>query len=188
MPSLTIQLPNLPSVNHILREEVMTIGRMKGNTIALDDSSVSVSHAKITHKNGDFFLKDLNSTNGTMLNGQSINETRLRHGDQLKFGEVIAYYHAEPAFVSVTPAASASAAPAPAPTTQSALQPPPPAPVTAPPPTPVSSATFSNPSTSFVTKKSGLAGGAITPGSARRQSGHARFALVTQLETKAFLA
>src|SRR5471032_1670529 len=96
MPSLTLQLPNLPSVNHILREEVMTIGRMKGNTLALDDSSVSVSHAKITQKNGDFFLKDLNSTNGTMLNGQSINETRLRDGDQLKFGEVVAYFRLEP--------------------------------------------------------------------------------------------
>jgi predicted component of type VI protein secretion system len=152
MPSLTIQLPNLPSVNHMLREEVMTIGRMKGNTIALDDSSVSVSHAKITRKNGDFFLKDLNSTNGTMLNGQSINETRLRDGDQLKFGEVIAHYHAEPAFVSVTPASSPTTAPAPAPITLSALQPPPSAPVTAPPPAPVSSAMFSNPSTSFVTK------------------------------------
>ena len=84
----------------------MTIGRMKGNTIALDDSSVSLSHAKITRLNGEFFLKDLNSTNGTMLNGQSINEARLRDGDQVKIGEVIAYYRAEPAF---GPAGSAPA-------------------------------------------------------------------------------
>lgn len=118
MPTLTIQLPGLPPVDHILREEMMTIGRMKGNTIALDDASVSISHAKITRKGSEFFLKDLNSTNGTMLNGQSINEARLKDGDQLKFGEVIALYHSEPDFVSATPGqtpAAISAAPAPAP-------------------------------------------------------------------------
>lgn len=95
MPTLTIQLPGFPPVEHILRDEMMTIGRMKGNTIALDDASVSVSHAKITRKGAEFFLKDLNSTNGTMINGQSINEARLKDGDQLKFGEVIALFHAD---------------------------------------------------------------------------------------------
>jgi len=92
MPTLTIQLPGLPPVEHILREEAITLGRMKGNTIAIDDVSVSLSHAKIIRIGDDFLLKDLNSTNGTMLNGQSINEARLRHGDQLKFGEVLAVF------------------------------------------------------------------------------------------------
>jgi pSer/pThr/pTyr-binding forkhead associated (FHA) protein len=114
MPTLTIQLPNLPPVDHIIRDEMITIGRMKGNTIALDDSSVSISHAKITRSNGEFFVKDLNSTNGTMLNGQSIVEARLRDGDQIKFGEVIAYYHAEPAFAGASPAQSQPASPPPA--------------------------------------------------------------------------
>src|SRR6516164_5135088 len=96
MPTLIIQLPGLPSVEHIVRENTITLGRMKGNSIALSDSSVSLSHAKITRVGDDFFLKDLNSTNGTMLNGQSISEARLRDGDQLKFGEVIAYFRLEP--------------------------------------------------------------------------------------------
>ena len=96
MPTLTIQLPGLPSVEHIVREDAITLGRMKGNSIALNDSSVSLSHAKITRIGNDFFLKDLNSTNGTMLNGQSVTEARLRDGDQLKFGEVIAYFRLEP--------------------------------------------------------------------------------------------
>ena len=138
MPTLTIQLPNLPPVDHILREEMMTIGRMKGNTIALDDASVSVSHAKITRKGVEFFLKDLNSTNGTMLNGQSINEARLKDGDQVKFGEVIAIYRSEPEFVSTTPGVvpTAAAAPSSQPTVAPTVQPaaPPPAPVATPPP------------------------------------------------------
>ncbi len=149
MPTLTIQLPGLPPVDHILREEMMTIGRMKGNTIALDDASVSVSHAKITRKGTEFYLKDLNSTNGTMLNGQSINEARLKDGDQLKFGEVIALYHSEPEFVSATPGATPAAAPAlppaPAPVPALALAPAPTvlpsAPVTAPQPV-IAAATF----------------------------------------------
>ena len=128
MPTLTIQLPGLPPVDHILRDEMMTIGRMKGNTIALDDVSVSVSHAKITRKGVEFFLKDLNSTNGTMLNGQSINEARLKDGDQLKFGEVIAIYHSEPDFISIAPAQNPAAVPAPQPVVAPSAPAPAPAP------------------------------------------------------------
>lgn len=113
MPTLTIQLPGLPSVEHIVREDAITLGRMKGNSIALSDSSVSLSHAKITRLGNDFFLKDLNSTNGTMLNGQSITEARLRDGDQLKFGEVIAYFRLEPV-AAPTPVPVPVSAPAPA--------------------------------------------------------------------------
>ena len=107
-----------------MREEAITLGRMKGNSISLSDSSVSLSHAKITRIGNEFFLKDLNSTNGTMLNGQSITEARLRDGDQLKFGEVVAYFRLEPlnapapAPVSLpapTPLPAPVAAPAPAP-------------------------------------------------------------------------
>ncbi len=132
MPTLTIQLPNLPPVDHIIRDEMITIGRMKGNTIALDDPSVSISHAKITRSNGEFFVKDLNSTNGTMLNGQSIVEARLRDGDQIKFGEVIAHYRGEPAFPGAPSpqtqsASTAAAQPAPAPAPS---QPPPSSPTT----------------------------------------------------------
>lgn len=99
MPTLTIQLPGLPPVEHVLRDEAITLGRMKGNSIALDDASVSLSHAKITKLGNDYFLKDLNSTNGTLLNGQSISEARLHDGDQLKFGEVRAVFRLEPATV-----------------------------------------------------------------------------------------
>jgi len=139
MPTLTIQLPGLPPVEHVLRDEMMTIGRMKGNTIALDDPSVSISHAKITRKNGEFFVKDLNSTNGTMLNGQSINEARLRDGDQIKFGEVIAHFRAEPAFPGASTDTTAASQPAP----PSA----PPTPAPAPTPQPIA-----GPSTTFTSK------------------------------------
>jgi len=114
MPTLTIQLPGLPPVEHIVREDAITLGRMKGNSISLSETSVSLSHAKITRVGNDFFLKDLNSTNGTMLNGQSITEARLRDGDQLKFGEVVAYFRLEP-LSAPTPVSAPAPAPAAAP-------------------------------------------------------------------------
>jgi pSer/pThr/pTyr-binding forkhead associated (FHA) protein len=118
MPTLVIQLPNLPPVEHVLREDTVTIGRMKGNTIALDDISVSLSHARITRKDGDYFLKDLNSTNGTMLNGQSVTEARLRDGDHVKFGEVTGRFYATAAPLSPSVnAPSATVAPVTAPAT-----------------------------------------------------------------------
>ncbi|SPE59042.1 hypothetical protein SBV1_2980016 [Verrucomicrobia bacterium] len=92
MPTLTIQLAGLPPVSHVLKDETITIGRMKGNTIVVDDSSISLSHAKITRKNGEFFLKDLNSTNGTMVNGQVISEARLNDLDRVRFADISAQF------------------------------------------------------------------------------------------------
>src|SRR5689334_10512447 len=88
MPTLTLQLPNLPPVVHILKDDTVTIGRMRGNTIVVDDDSVSLFHAKITRKDSTFYLKDLNSTNGTALNGQSIIEARLHDCDRVRFADV----------------------------------------------------------------------------------------------------
>jgi hypothetical protein len=95
MPTLTIELPGLPPVSHVFKDETITIGRMKGNTIVIDDSSVSLSHAKITRKNGDFYLKDLNSTNGTVINGQTVREARLQHHDRVCFANIQAEFFAD---------------------------------------------------------------------------------------------
>src|SRR2546427_5060824 len=128
MPTLIVQLPGLPPVSHIVRDETTTIGRMKTNSIVIDDSSVSLMHAKITRKNGEFYLKDLNSTNGTIVNGQQIAEARLRDQDRVRFADITTQYLTEPgvevlgasaptAQVTSTnpPAPVAPASPAPAP-------------------------------------------------------------------------
>src|SRR5690348_12739163 len=96
MPTLVVQLPGLPPVSHIIRDETTTIGRLKSNSVVIDDSSVSLMHAKITRKNGDYFLKDLNSTNGTMVNGQVIAEAKLRDQDRVRIAEVSTQFLAEP--------------------------------------------------------------------------------------------
>jgi len=122
MPTLSIQLPGLPPVSHVLKDETITIGRMKGNTIVIEDSSISLMHAKITRKNGDFLLKDLNSTNGTSVNGQPIGEVKLRDLDRVRFAEITCQFITDSA-VPTEQSTQTVAAPAPVPVMQSAAQP-----------------------------------------------------------------
>ncbi len=118
MPTLTIEFPGQPPVSHILKEETATVGRMKGNSIVVDDHSVSLAHARITRtREGEFILKDLNSTNGTTLNGQGILEAKLRDKDRVRFANIDAQFFSEPALAPATASASApsTGVPAPAP-------------------------------------------------------------------------
>lgn len=66
------------------------IGRHPSNSLCLCDSTVSGRHAEILTINKDLFVRDLNSTNGTLLNGRRIQHlTGLRSGDVLHFGSVM---------------------------------------------------------------------------------------------------
>src|SRR5215471_9455956 len=103
MSTLVIQLPDLPPVAHVLKDDTITIGRMKGNTIVIEDSSISLMHAKITRKDGNFYLKDLNSTNGTTVNGQPITEVRLEDKAKIQFADVPAQFQALDPVVSDQP-------------------------------------------------------------------------------------
>jgi len=123
MATLIIQLPNMPPVEHVLKDEAITIGRMRGNSIALDDSSVSLSHAKLTRIDGAYHIKDLNSTNGTLLNGQSVSEARLHDGDYVKFGEVTGRFHADASALTSQPGSPAVVPAAPRPPVTAANSP-----------------------------------------------------------------
>jgi pSer/pThr/pTyr-binding forkhead associated (FHA) protein len=72
-----------------LSEGVYTIGRGQDNFVSFtEDSSVSKYHAEIEERNGDFWLIDLNSSNGTTVNGKRISpEVRLKDGDKIVFGD-----------------------------------------------------------------------------------------------------
>ena len=115
MPSLTVQLPGLSPVSHVLKDDTITVGRMKGNTILIDDASVSLMHARISQKNGEVFLKDLNSTNGTTINGQPVSEAKLRHRDRIGFADIQAQFHADgPAVIAPVAAEKLESVPKPA--------------------------------------------------------------------------
>ena len=103
MPKLKITMPDASEVTHELVEETITVGRVSENAIQIDDASVSSRHAQMVASGGGTYqLTDLNSTNGTRVNGAAVTEAALRNGDRVRFGKIdCAFYsddnsHSEP--------------------------------------------------------------------------------------------
>jgi pSer/pThr/pTyr-binding forkhead associated (FHA) protein len=70
-----------------LDKERVTIGRKPHNDIPIDNLAISGEHAAITTFNGDAFIEDLGSTNGTLVNKQPIAKHALHHGDEIEIGK-----------------------------------------------------------------------------------------------------
>jgi len=70
-------------------ETPVTIGREEGNTIQLNDERVSRFHVKIQEDHDRLVLTDLESTNGTKVNGEDIQLRILRHGDMIHLGRSV---------------------------------------------------------------------------------------------------
>lgn len=93
MPKLTVTLPEAEEVTHDLTAPVITIGRLDDNALQIEDPSVSSRHAQLTlQPDGNYQLRDLNSTNGTRVNGNGVTEAQLHPGDRLRFGKVETVY------------------------------------------------------------------------------------------------
>jgi len=72
----------------LLTNEVTTAGRHEASDLLLDDVSVSRHHALITRTaSGRITLRDLNSLNGTYVNGTRVEETTLHSGDEVQIGK-----------------------------------------------------------------------------------------------------
>ena len=71
-----------------LNVERTTVGRVEDNTFQIPDPSVSSHHAEIILRGTEIVIKDLNSTNGSYLNGEKFTEIVLKPGQTLRFGQV----------------------------------------------------------------------------------------------------
>jgi len=70
--------------------EELTLGRAGGCQVTIDDTYVSQLHARLFQKDGQFFLEDLGSTNGTYLNRKKVTApTAIRKGDRLQVGKTV---------------------------------------------------------------------------------------------------
>jgi pSer/pThr/pTyr-binding forkhead associated (FHA) protein len=69
-----------------LTQDSLTIGRRTGNDIVIDNQAISGSHARIFQEDQTYFIEDLNSLNGTFLNGQKVSKYALKHGDIILIG------------------------------------------------------------------------------------------------------
>lgn len=79
-----------------LANERVTIGRSRDSDIFLPDQWLSRHHAEILKKDANFFLHDLGSKNGTLLNGEPVHgDRRLRHGDVITLGEHVLTFSIE---------------------------------------------------------------------------------------------
>jgi pSer/pThr/pTyr-binding forkhead associated (FHA) protein len=87
-PKLTVTRPDLPPIVYELDQEYTHVGRAPGNEISLPYPSVSNRHCIFILSGPDIVLRDLNSSNGTCVNGEPVNEVVLRPGDLVQVGSV----------------------------------------------------------------------------------------------------
>ena len=69
-----------------LEQECVVLGRDPNADLAFDDSSMSRQHAAVEFVDQQFRIRDLGSTNGTLLNGKPVQVGELQHGDRLEIG------------------------------------------------------------------------------------------------------
>ncbi|NQT19110.1 MAG: GAF domain-containing protein [Planctomycetes bacterium] len=80
-----------------LKEDSFSIGRALANEVILYDDKVSTRHANIIRANGRNVVRDLGSTNGTLLNNKPIESAEVKPGDILRMGDTVMSFHiAEP--------------------------------------------------------------------------------------------
>jgi transcriptional regulator with GAF, ATPase, and Fis domain len=70
-----------------LSDGEITIGREASNGLAVVDPSVSRRHCVVCGEDGKFQVRDLGSRNGTLVNGEAVQEQELRHGDEIAAGD-----------------------------------------------------------------------------------------------------
>lgn len=88
LPRLSLRVPDEPTPR-IYQQLEINIGRDAGCNLCLADSTVSSHHARILYRQGQWWLEDLNSTNGTYLNQTRLAEpVVLTGGDVIRCGQV----------------------------------------------------------------------------------------------------
>ena len=86
MARLILSLDNQVLAEYNMSKERYTIGRLPDNDVRIDNPAVSGHHSLIINILNDSFLEDLNSTNGTYVNGKLIKKHALQHGDVITIG------------------------------------------------------------------------------------------------------
>jgi pSer/pThr/pTyr-binding forkhead associated (FHA) protein len=86
MARLILSLDGQVLAEYNMNKERYTIGRLPDNDIRIDNPAVSGHHSLIINILNDSFLEDLNSTNGTYVNGKLIKKHAMQHGDVVTCG------------------------------------------------------------------------------------------------------
>jgi len=87
MARLILSLDDKVMAEYNMTKERYTIGRLPDNDVRIDNPTISGYHSLIINILNDSFLEDLNSTNGTYVNGKLIKKHALQHGDVVTIGK-----------------------------------------------------------------------------------------------------
>lgn len=79
--------PKMIRLKTISHAKPITLGRSEEADVTLDDSGCSRIHAAIRYWEDIFIIRDMNSSNGTLLNGEKIDVAKLSPGDVVKIGD-----------------------------------------------------------------------------------------------------
>ena len=92
-PNMKIKLvslaPGTPKVRAVINKLPAVLGRNSEADVRLDDNWTSRVHCEVSEVNGRLLVRDLGSTNGTLVNGKQVNESHLLPGDFLTVGLTI---------------------------------------------------------------------------------------------------
>ena len=95
MPRLVAQSPDFEGKSFDLSGPEITVGRVADNKVQVEHASVSGHHAVLKIDGLDYVIKDLDSTNGTRINGEKITEQKLRRNDVVRLGNIELLYDSE---------------------------------------------------------------------------------------------
>lgn len=124
MAKLQVLSGSMAGQTYELKVETTTVGRVEDNAFQIAEPSVSSHHCEILLKGSEVVIRDLNSTNGTFINGERITESPLKPGQTLRLGQIdLRIDDGSPMPAPSAPAAASSAAPAPAPVSSSSSKP-----------------------------------------------------------------
>jgi hypothetical protein len=87
LPAASIVLSDGERV--VLGPEPLTIGRLPESAVTINDPNASRRHAELRRSGNDVILVDLNSTNGTRVNGATVRERLLADGDEIVIGTTV---------------------------------------------------------------------------------------------------
>ena len=71
-----------------LKVDKTTIGRVEDNTFQIAEASVSSHHCEVLLRGNEVLVRDLNSTNGTFINGEKVSESVIKPGQILRLGQI----------------------------------------------------------------------------------------------------
>src|SRR5437016_13904112 len=88
MAKLVLLSAGMTGRTHELKVDKTTIGRVEDNTFQIAEPSVSSHHCEVLLRGADIVIHDLNSTNGTFINGEKVSESVLKPGQVLRLGQI----------------------------------------------------------------------------------------------------